>query len=100
MTTAKEIEREFLGQGEVRGGILLLRVDDALALIESARRKNVRVLGVDAFKLSDNTTQPMMEHSLDLSSGETREETDTWSAASGFIKHRELTDLHFEIVLR
>jgi hypothetical protein len=96
MTPEKEIELAFRERGVVRGGILFLRADDAVGLTEAARQTGVRVLGVDAFRLSDDATQPLMQHSVDFSS-ESRE-SDLWTKASDFIR-RQPTDLFFEVVL-
>lgn len=97
--TAEEIEAAFRERGVMRGEMLLLRVGDALALIESARQHKVRVLGADAFRLIANGIQPLMEHSLDLSSGPLRDDIDTWTRLSEFIERYSGTDLYFEIVL-
>lgn len=80
----------------MRGGILFLRASDAVALTEAAREKGVRVLGVDGFRLEDDATQPLIEHSVDFSS-EPRG-TDLWTRASDFIR-RQPADLFFEVVL-
>jgi hypothetical protein len=96
MTPEKEIELAFRGRGVVRGGILFLRADDAVGLTEAARQRGVRVLGVDAFRLSDDATQPLMQHSVDFSS-ESRE-SDLWTKASDFIRCQP-ADLFFEVVL-
>jgi hypothetical protein len=96
MTPGKDIELAFRVRGVVRGGILFLRADDAVGLTEAARQTGVRVLGVDAFRLSDDATQPLMQHSVDFSS-ESRE-SDLWTKASDFIR-RQPTDLFFEVVL-
>ena len=95
MTTGQEIETAFRTRGVVRGGILFLRAADAIALVEAARQKGVRVLGIDAFRLGADFTQPLMEHSVDLSSHKT---ADTWTVASDFVR-RQNGDLFFEVVL-
>jgi hypothetical protein len=83
-------------RGVVRGGILFLRADDAVGLTDAARQKGIRVLGVDAFRLSDDATEPLMQHSVDFSS-ESRE-SDLWTKASDFIRSQP-TDRFFEVVL-
>ena len=90
------IELSFRGRGVVRGGILFLPADDAVALTEAARQAGVRVLGVDAFRLSDDITQPLMQHSVDFSSESPG--ADVWTKASDFIRLQP-TDLFFEVVL-
>ena len=96
MTPEKEIELAFRGRGVVRGGILFLCANDAVALTEAARQTGVRVLGIDAFRLSDDVTEPLMQHSVDFSSES--QKPDLWTKASEFIR-RQPTDLFFEVVL-
>lgn len=96
MTTGEEIESAFQGRGVVRGGILFLGASDAVALTEAAREKGIRVLGVDGFRLTDNATQPLMEHSVDFSSEAGG--ADLWTKAGDFIR-RQPADLFFEVVL-
>lgn len=96
MTTGEEIERAFRARGVVRGGILSLRPSDALALTEAAREKGVRVVGVDCFRLAHDVTQPLMGHSVDLSSEPNG--ADVWTRASDFIR-RQPAELFFEVVL-
>ena len=97
--TADQLESVFRDRGEVRGGILLLAAKDARALIDSARQHNVRVLGVDGFTLTQRTTEPMMEHSLDLTASGAPEVRDPWTTASEFLRGFEDTSLRFEVVL-
>ncbi len=76
----KTLEQTFETRGIRRGGILFLAASDAIALVEAARQQRHPVLGVDSFVITDTTTQPLMEHSMDLSVGAIP--ADTWSAAS------------------
>jgi hypothetical protein len=92
----EEIESAFLERGIMRGGILFLRATDAVALTEVARQKGIRILGVDGFRLGSNSTQPLLEHSVDFSSEP--QETDSWTRTADFIR-RQPTDLFFEVVL-
>ncbi len=80
MTTGEEIESASQARGIVRGSILFLRASDAIALTEAARENGARVLGVDGFRLADDTTQPLMEHSVDFSSE--RRGADLWTRAA------------------
>ena len=96
MTKGTELESEFHNRGVLRGGILFLRAQDAIALIEAARHGRVRVLGIDAFRLGVTSTQPVVEHSADFS----RESagSDIWTRAADSVRHQP-EDLHFEVVL-
>jgi hypothetical protein len=96
MSKAPEIEAAFRERGTVRGGLLLLRADDAIALTNAAREAGIAVLGVDAFILGPGITQPVMEHSRDLSAQSSA--TDSWTSAIDFIQ-RQPEHLYFEVVL-
>lgn len=51
------------------------------------------VLGLDAFIITEEKTQPSMDNSIDLSY-----ETDCYGAASEFLKKRRGLDLLYEVV--
>jgi hypothetical protein len=91
------LEEKFEARGIKRGGVLFLPASDAIGLIEAAREQDKPVLGVDSFLITDTTTEPLMEHSVDLSVGEIP--ADTWSAASEFIRVRSESGFMFEVVL-
>lgn len=91
------IEQEFLAKATVRGGILLLKLGDALAMVQRCRELGVRVLGVDGFRLTERTTQPIMEHSIDTSG--LRGDLDAWTRVERFLSTRAEDDLCFEVVI-
>ena len=93
----EDLEQSFAGRGIQRGGILMLNATDALAFIEAARVRHTVVLGVDSFIITDTTTQPLMEHTLDLSVGGLP--ADTWSEARRFVEQRRHSGFMFEIVV-
>ena len=94
--TADQLEAAFRSKGEVRGGILFLRARDALTLIESAHKHHIRVLGIDAFRLSADATQSLMEHSIEFAKLKTE---DTWAAATDFLRRYDGSELRLEVVL-
>ena len=100
MNKADQIERGFTSRGMLRGGVLLLRPNDALDMVQNCRRESVSILGIDAFRISSNSTQPVMEDSVDFSR-ETRRASflDVWHEAELFLHNRQNKDLFFEIVL-
>ena len=55
------IEQEFVEKGIVHGGVFVLRPQDSLELVRCCRERSIRVLGHDAFRLTETTTQPVME---------------------------------------
>lgn len=91
----KPIEAEFVPKGTVRGGILILRSQDALDMVRRCREQGIRVLGLDGFKVTATITQPVMEQSIDLGS---IAGSDAWSKAESFLAERGGSDLYFEVV--
>jgi len=91
------LEASFLPRGLVRGGVLLLAVPDAIAFIDEARKRDMPVLGVDAFIDSERATQLLLDHTLDLSRAAVA--SDTWSEATRFIEARASHGFVFEVVV-
>ena len=81
-------------KAEMRCNIPLFRYDDAVEFIKLCTDNQRAVTGIDSFKLTDNTTQPVMEHSIDFS--------DSFKAdnqqAMNFIEAKSNLNLVFEIV--
>jgi len=75
----------------------MLNVRDTLAFIETARRQRRPILGIDSFLVTETTTQPLMEHILDLSVGGLP--GDTWSEARRFVEQRRESGFMFEVVV-
>jgi hypothetical protein len=85
---------EFAHRGILRGGTLIMCPPDAIAMVERARELNVPVLGVDGFWITDETTQPDLEHTLDTGGNP----ADGWDEAAQFIAERADLGLMFEVV--
>jgi hypothetical protein len=64
---ATPIEREFRRFAVIRGNLHFFNHEIALKIIDRSEELGVKVLGVDSFYLSMETTQPTTEHSIDLS---------------------------------
>jgi hypothetical protein len=92
-----DFERPFAVRGTTRGGVLLLPASVAYEFIDAARVAHRRILGVDAFTLTESTAASLLEHILDLSRAET--DVDTWQEARRFIEERAHLGLMFEIVV-
>ena len=75
----------------------MLRAPDALDLIDAAQHRQVPILGIDSFVVTETVTQPLMEHSLDLSVGGLP--ADTWTEARRFVEQRRESGFLFEIVV-
>ena len=91
------LEQSFAARGIKRGETLMLSAPDALAFIDAARQRQARILGVDSFIVTETTTQPLMEHILDLSVGGVP--ADSWSEARRFVEQRRDSGFMFEIVV-
>ena len=79
----------------LRGGILLVNRCDAILIVDQHRQRGVRVLGIDGFLLSDESTQPDSANSIDLSNCTMGS---SWDRANVFLKTRVDDKLYFEIV--
>ena len=90
-------DQKFREKGIVKGGIRFLKPADALAEIRESRDRRVGVLGIDGFYLTDEGTQPAMEHSIDLSG--VKNDQERWALAEQFLAERLDARLYFEVVL-
>lgn len=91
-----KIEQEFFSKGVIRGGILFLPPLSAIDMVRQCKNKNIAVLGVDGFILTENSTQPMMENSIDLSQ---KRERESWDEAEKFLKKYLKSNYLFEVVI-
>ena len=83
----------------------MLPPEKAIGLIRRCKESGLRVLGIDGFRLTENTTQPLMEHSIDYSIAEPFgvERDDVIAnchAAEEFIKAKLDLGLYFEITIQ
>ena len=96
MTKFNFIEKEFIPFAEIRGETLLLPFNYAIEFINRCEQKNIKILGIDGFFLTNNITRPSMEDSIDLSSAKNDK---SYKIAKLFIKKRQNKNTHFEIVI-
>jgi hypothetical protein len=54
-----EIEIEFFDKAIVHGGEKTYQVDDAIAIVEKCRELHKRITGIEAFKITYNSIQPI-----------------------------------------
>jgi hypothetical protein len=100
MNKADQIESGFTSRGVLRGGVLLLHPNDALDMVQNCRKESVSILGIDAFRISANSTQPVMEDSIDFSrEPRPAPSINVWDEAELFLHNRQNKELFFEIVL-
>lgn len=98
MRVEQRLLARFEKKGVVRGNTIRFPAEVATEVILAAAEEGLRVLGVDGFVITEKTTQPLMEHSVDFSGGLAACENDI-QAALEFVKTRESLGLYFEIVL-
>ncbi len=91
------IDEEFRERSMVPGNTLILRPADAIAFVCRCREKQVKVLGVDGFHLTEDAIQPDMGESVDLSQPPYRG-VDCWKFAEEFLNERLDSGLFFEVV--
>jgi len=96
---AERLEREFADRAVPgHGGLLLLRPEDALALVSRAAEEGVPILGVDGFLLTESSTESPLEHLADFSS-RVADGHGCWQEADAFIQARRNLGLVFELTL-
>jgi hypothetical protein len=89
-----KIEIEFRNRGVVQGKTLYLKPVDAIEMVKKCKNCGFRIFGIDGVRITDNTTQPDMNHSIDFGGLK----IDCWAGAEQFLKERLDSDLYFEIV--
>ncbi len=90
-----KVERIFMDKALNRRGIMLYAKQDALAFIEECNKNRIRLLGIDGFFITDTTTQPSLDDSIDFSN--VPQLQNVYDKAIEFIKRRK-GNLYFEIV--
>jgi hypothetical protein len=97
--TKEQLEARFADRGvPYAGGLLILRPDDALALVHSAEEARIPILGVDGFRISATETVGPLEHLADFSKSVDATHG-CWREAEAFIVSRRTLSLDFEVTL-
>lgn len=94
MNNTNTIIESFRRLALERGGLLFFTAKNAILVIEALEQARIRVLGLDAFRVTESETQPLMEESVDLSTAS----NNTWEDAKHFLNKRSSSGLFFEIV--
>jgi hypothetical protein len=87
------IEKEFSSKAIIRGSIYLFQQSDAINVVNKCKELHLNILGVDSFKIINNSILPkeIFDCSPNAKEG-------NWSAAIAFIKAPFNQGLVFEIV--
>jgi hypothetical protein len=101
---AIQLENEFKNKGVNKGGLLLLKANQALTLIERCKEENLRILGIDTFIIKQGVTQPLMEYSIDFTSinegqRDCLSAVETWKRSKFFLENKLESNFFFEIVI-
>ena len=66
----------------------------AAKIVQLLKDSGYRILGLDAFRLAQGKTQPLQEHSIDLSS-----ENIALDSVISFLISQERENLYYEIII-
>jgi hypothetical protein len=91
----KEIVSEFASSAMFRGGVALFPVRTAIEIVKRCKALNIRVFGLDGFFLTETTTEPSLENSIDLS----KMEANCHELALEFLFERSNSGMYFEVVI-
>ena len=94
-----KIEQSFAKKAIIRGGVFLLKWNDAVEFINACQNERIRILGVDAFFLSEDRTQPSMEHGADFTAKPYNNEKDVGTHDVARMMVERAKDMYFEIVI-
>ncbi|MBU5351368.1 hypothetical protein KQI74_03690 [Paenibacillus barcinonensis] len=78
----------------VRGGLYLYNFSDAIDLITYCKDNNLSILGIDAFIISKDKTQPVSEHSVDYSDSS---QNGNWDNAITFLQSKSSLNHMYEV---
>jgi hypothetical protein len=87
------VELLFKNKAIVRGGLLLFSKNDAVQFVWECQKENIKILGIDSFKIIADKIQPSLENSCDFSK---TNETKNYDKAVDFITKRS-DEFYFEI---
>lgn len=90
------ISEELYERAILRGNLIFFHPNEAILVINRCKEHNRIILGIDAFKITENTTQPFSEHSVEFSG----KSGGNWLESKKFIEERETKGLVFEIVFK
>ncbi len=88
------IEKQFEDVAVVKGGVFLLRANDAIRFVKQCRVEGVAIAGIEGFRMIGEKIQPLQEHSVDFDEAVSK----THELSEKFLRERILEDLWFEVV--
>lgn len=88
------IEKQFQDVAVVKGGVFLLRVNDAIRFVKQCGIEGVPIAGIEGFRMIRDKIQPLQEHSVDFEEARSK----THELLEKFLRERIHEDLWFEVV--
>jgi hypothetical protein len=89
-----EINQLIKNKARYRHGIDLLKYDDLIEIINECKSKQIKIIAIEAFLLSEEKIQPLMEKSIDFSSGEFN-----WTELNEYLESVKNFDYMFELII-
>ncbi|MDP4153643.1 MAG: hypothetical protein Q8865_09445 [Bacillota bacterium] len=87
------IRKEFLDEAIIHSNIWMYFTRSAIKVIKRCKELNLKIYGIDAFRIRSNGIQPSQTHSIDFIDADLGH----WDEAVEFIKSKEDTEFIFEI---
>jgi len=95
----RDLEDTIISRAIIRGGIHFYKYEDALILISICEQNNRKILCIDSFIVSESTTQPFLEHSIDFSNIENIAlYANSFESAKEFLRSKMSNGFVFEVV--
>lgn len=88
-------KNNIIDKATIRGGLYLYSFSDAIDLITYCKDNNLSILGIDAFIISKDKTQPVSEHSVDYSASQQK---GNWDRAITFIQSKSSLNHMYEVI--
>jgi len=88
-----KITDQYLNNAIMSGKVPFFKPETAIQIIQDCKKENIRILGLDAVRMTNSMTQPDMDHSVDYS-----DKQEAWDEAIAFIRSRAELGLLFEVV--
>lgn len=76
--------------------MIVLRPGDALDMVRQCRALGVQVVGMDGFRWTPTTIQPVMEESPDY---DNLSHTESWDEAEKFLSARLDSELYYDVIV-
>jgi len=97
--TVDEIMAKHRASGIQRSSILMFDQSSAMALIKDAQHEGLELGLIDAFFLTESTTQPSMADSIDFLTYGTPDGSESFEYATKLVGDSSRSNMYFEVIL-